>query len=144
MFKYGFNTRQNSRANLNKINLGEGMTPPMHTTTQAEFKNIGFSRDQQEEAILYSKLRRVNIQYGEHAPVYESANKRYGSLRNTTKHASITGPIPSKTIKEGDLEGFMKSSYVRIGNEELANAYFAATSKTFFNEKGSGDRDPVV
>jgi hypothetical protein len=33
---------------------------------------------------------------------------------------------------------------VKIGNEELANAYFAATSKTFFNEKGSGERDPVV
>lgn len=38
IFKYGFGTRQNSRANLNKINLGEGMSPPMHTTTQAEFK----------------------------------------------------------------------------------------------------------
>jgi hypothetical protein len=33
----------------------------MHTTTQAEFKQTGFSRDQNEEALLYSKLRRVNI-----------------------------------------------------------------------------------
>jgi hypothetical protein len=116
----------------------------MHTTTQAEFKQTGFSRDQGEEAILYSKLRRVNIQYGEHVPVYESANKRYGSLRNSAKVATITSPMSSKTIKEGDLEGFLKSSYVKIGNDELSNAYFAATSKTFFNEKGSGERDPVV
>lgn len=56
----------------------------------------------------------------------------------------MTQPYSIKTIKEGDLEGFHKSSYVKIGNEEMANAYFAATSKTFFNEKGSGDREPVV
>jgi hypothetical protein len=116
----------------------------MHTTTQAEFKQTGFSRDQGEEAILYSKLRRVNIQYGEHIPVYQSANRRYGSLRNSAKVAHLTAPLSSKTIKEEDLEGFHKSSYVRIGNEDLANAYFAATSKTFFNEKGQGERDPVI
>jgi len=116
----------------------------MHTTTQAEFKQTGFSRDQNEEAVLYSKLRRVNIQYGEHIPAYESANKRYGSLRNSANLAAITAPISSKTIKEADLENFMKSSYVKIGNEEMASAYFAATSKSFFNEKGSGERDPIV
>ena len=76
--------------------------------------------------------------------MYEGANRRYGSLRNSAKVNSITGPIPSRTIKEGDLENFMKSSYVKIGNEEMANAYFAATSKSFFNEKGQGERDPVV
>ena len=26
----------------------------------------------------------------------------------------------------------------------MANAYFAATSKTFFNEKGSGEREPTI
>jgi hypothetical protein len=52
--------------------------------------------------------------------------------------------LSSKTIKEADLENFMKSSYVKIGNEEMASAYFAATSKSFFNEKGSGERDPIV
>lgn len=116
----------------------------MHTTTQAEFKQTDFSRDPQEETILYSKLRRVNIQYGEHLPLYESANKRYGSLRNSAKAASFTNPM-SKTYKnDKDIEGILKKSYVKIGNEELANAYFAATSKTFYNEKGQGDRDPVV
>jgi hypothetical protein len=34
-----------SRTYLNKINLGEGVSPPMHTTTQSEFKLGSFSRD---------------------------------------------------------------------------------------------------
>jgi hypothetical protein len=72
-------SNKNSRSHLNKINLGEGVSPPMHTTTQAEFKVGSFSRDQNEESILYNKLRRVNIKYGEHIPVYESANRKYGS-----------------------------------------------------------------
>jgi len=76
--------------------------------------------------------------------VYESANKKYGHLRNSAKINSITQPINSKVIKEADLENFLKSSYVKIGNEEMANAYFAATSKTFFNEKGSGEREPTI
>lgn len=38
-------SRKNSRVGLNKINLGEGVSPPMHTTAQAEFKNNTFSRD---------------------------------------------------------------------------------------------------
>jgi hypothetical protein len=76
-----------------ETNINEGMGPPLHTTTQADFKKIRFSRDPQEENILYSKLRKVNIQYGEHAPVYESANRRYGSLRNTMKNSGLTTPV---------------------------------------------------
>ena len=72
-------SRKHSRTYMNKINLGEGTNPPMHTTTQAEFQTMGPTRDNQEESILYNKLRRVNIKYGEHIPIYESANKKYGS-----------------------------------------------------------------
>jgi hypothetical protein len=75
-------TQKQSRTQLDKINLGEGVSPPMHTTTQAEYKQTGFSRDNKEENLLYSKLRRVNIKYGEHVPVYESLNRKYGSNRN--------------------------------------------------------------
>ena len=82
---FEMNQHKHSRAQLNKINLGDGTSPPMHTTTQAEFKVGQFSRDQNEESVLYSKLRRVNIKYGEHVPVYESANRKYGSQRNTAK-----------------------------------------------------------
>jgi len=46
---------------LLETNINEGANPPLHTTTQADFKVIDFSRDQQEENILYNKLRRVNI-----------------------------------------------------------------------------------
>jgi hypothetical protein len=46
---------------MNKINIGEGMNPPMHTTTQADFKKGHFTRDTKEENLLYSKLRNVNI-----------------------------------------------------------------------------------
>jgi hypothetical protein len=53
---------------------------------------IDFSRDQQQENILYNKLKKVSIQYGEHQPVYETANKRYGNLRNTMKNSAFTSP----------------------------------------------------
>lgn len=83
---------KHSRVGLNKINLGEGVSPPMHTTNQAEFKNNSFSRDQSEETILYNKLKRVNIKYGEHVPVYETANRKYGSQRNNGKYSGLTSP----------------------------------------------------
>lgn len=41
----GMASMQHSRTYLDKINLGEGISPPMHTTTQAEFKNMGVVRD---------------------------------------------------------------------------------------------------
>jgi hypothetical protein len=84
--------KRNQRPGLLETNINEGSNPPLHTTTQADFKNIDFSRDQQEENILYNKLKRVNIQYGEHQPVYETANRRYGSLRNTMKNTGFTSP----------------------------------------------------
>jgi hypothetical protein len=85
-------SKRNQRPGLLETNINEGCNPPLHTTTQADFKNIDFSRDQQEENILYNKLKRVNIQYGEHQPVYETANRRYGSLRNTMKNTGFTSP----------------------------------------------------
>lgn len=75
-----------------ETNINEGTNPQMHSTTQADFKTNEFSRDGNAEGILYSKLRRVNIQYGEHQPVYETANRRYGSLRNTMKNTGFTSP----------------------------------------------------
>ena len=44
--------------------------------------------------MLYSKLRKVNIKYGEHVPVYESANRKYGNIRNNQKsHFTSTSKI---------------------------------------------------
>jgi hypothetical protein len=57
----GGSFHKHSRSYMNKINIGEGMNPPMHTTTQADFKQGHFTRDTKEENLLYSKLRNVNI-----------------------------------------------------------------------------------
>lgn len=115
----------------------------MHTTTQAEFKTGQFSRDQNEESILYSKLRRVNIKYGEHIPVYETVNRKYGSQRNTAKQSGLTSPSilhqsQNNVRMDKDIEARLKQSYVALGDDMLANAYFNSTQQTFFNEKGHG------
>lgn len=137
-----FSTTKPSMKALDKINIGEGVSPPMHTTTQAEFKPTGFSRDTNEEAILYGKLRRVNIKYGEHVPVYESANRKYGSNRNHLRNSGLTTPAAFRQDKE--IEARLKQSYVALGESELANAYFNSTQQTFFADKGPADRDPPV
>lgn len=93
IFEKKVNPGRASRAQMNKINLGEGLNPPMHTTTHAEFTSQGFSRDTKEESILYSKLRKVNIQYGEHVPIYESASRKYGTGRNGSKTTGMTSPL---------------------------------------------------
>jgi hypothetical protein len=88
-------------------------------------------------------LRKVNIQYGEHAPVYESANRRYGSLRNTMKNSGLTTPV-SVQAQEKEIEKKLKQSYVTLGDNDLSKAFFSSTQKTFFNEKGKGEREPTV
>jgi len=141
---------RHSRSFMNKINIGDGMSPPMHTTTQAEFKRGQFTRDAKEENVLYSKLRHVNITYGEHVPVYESANRRYGSLRNSKIALTTTPNIASSSgglgnfNANGEIEARLKQSYVTLGDDSLANAFFSSTQKTFYQEKGAGEREPVV
>lgn len=142
---------RHSRSFINKINIaGDGMSPPMHTTTQADFKRGQFTRDTKEENVLYSKLRHVNITYGEHVPVYESANRRYGSLRNhkialtTTPHIASSNTPGGNFNANGEMEARLKQSYVTLGDDALANAYFSSTQKTFFQEKGAGEREAVV
>ena len=113
----------------------------MHTTAHTEFTNNGFSRDSQEESILYSKLRKVNIQYGEHIPVYETVNKKYGSFRNSNKISASTSP----NMKGSDtIEQRMKQSNVSLGETDLVNAYFNSTQQQFFSDKGKGEREPTV
>ena len=68
---------------------------------------MNFSRDNQEEGILYNKLRRVNIKYGEHVPVYESANKKYGSCRNSYKQSGLTSPSVIQSLDK-DIEKRLK------------------------------------
>ena len=46
-------TQKHSRTYLDKINIGEGVSPPLHTTTQAEFKEAQFTRDPKLENVLY-------------------------------------------------------------------------------------------
>jgi len=90
----------------------------MHTTMQTEYKHQDFSRDQNEEHVLYSKLRRVNIKYGEHIPVYESASRKYGSFRNSAKQSGLTSPAAMHTT-DPDIEGRLKQSYVKLGDSDL-------------------------
>ena len=130
------------RPGLLETNINEGINPTLHTTTQADFKQIDFSRDPNEENILYNKLRRVNIQYGEHQPEYETANRRYGSLRNTMKNTGFTSPQAFKQDK--DIENKLKQSYVTLGDRDHQGAFFSSTQKTFFNEKGKGEREPTI
>jgi len=43
-----------------------------------------------------------------------------------------------------DIEARLKQSYVALGDDALANAYFNSTQQTFFKEKGPGERDPII
>jgi hypothetical protein len=117
-------TLKNSRTFLDKINIGEGVSPALHSTTQAEFKETKFTRDPKEENVLYQKLQKVSIKYGEHIPVYESANRKYGTLRNNKPAFKTTSNIhgPNDDIKQR-----LKQSYVSIGDEALQSAFFSST-----------------
>lgn len=138
MLDYGGN-KANNRMEVNKTNIGEGINGPMHTTAHTEFTDNGFSRDSIQESLLYSKLRKVNIQYGEHIPVYSPANKKYGSFRNG--HSQSTTPH----MKGADtIEQRMKSSNVSLGETDLVNQYFNSTAQDFFTNKGKGEREPTM
>lgn len=90
-------------------------------------------------------MRTVNIKYGEHVPVYESANRKYGSYRNSIRQSGLTSPNVLNTNAAKDIEHRLKQSYVQLGDAELQNAYFNSTQKTFFAEpKGVGEREPVM
>jgi hypothetical protein len=57
--------------------------------------------------------------------VYETANRRYGSLRNTMKTTGFTSPQMYKQDK--DIENKLKQSYVTLGDSELQGAFFSST-----------------
>lgn len=137
MLYYGGN--KVNRIEMNKTNIGEGINGPMHTTAHTEFTDNGFSRDSIEESLLYSKLRKVNIQYGEHIPVYSPVNKKYGSFRNCNSHSTTPHMKGADTIEQR-----MKASNVSLGDTDLVNAYFNSTQQDFFTNKGKGEREPTV
>jgi hypothetical protein len=42
------------------------------------------------------------------------------------------------------IQDKLKQSYVSLGDEGLANAYFSSTQQTFFSDKGPGEREANV
>jgi hypothetical protein len=66
----------------------------------------------------------VSIKYGEHVPVYESANRKYGTLRNMKPAYKTTSTIYGPN---DDIEQRLKQSNVTLGDEALQNAFFSST-----------------
>ena len=58
------------------------------------------------------------------------------------KNTGLTTPVVAQAEKE--IENKLKQSYVTLGDADLAKAFFSSTQKSFFNEKGKGEREPVV
>ncbi len=58
------------------------------------------------------------------------------------KTTGFTSPQMFKQDK--DIENKLKQSYVTLGDSDLQGAFFSSTQKTFFNEKGKGEREATV